>query len=97
MFQLVVVGRPPSEFESHRLHQSQASRKVLVAEPETMRSRKWVTQCSQTDVAFCLLGTSEVSRLRPLVLFPASLLTIAAGILFGLVVGIGVAMAGANI
>lgn len=33
---------------------------------------------------------------RPLVLFPASILTIAGGILFGPVIGIGVAVVGAN-
>lgn len=38
-----------------------------------------------------------VYAVRPLVLFPASLLTIAAGILFGPVVGIGAAAVGANL
>lgn len=38
-----------------------------------------------------------VYALRPLVLFPASLLTAAAGILFGPVVGIGAAVVGSNV
>ena len=38
-----------------------------------------------------------IYTVRPLVLFPASILTIAGGILFGPVVGIGVAMVGANL
>lgn len=38
-----------------------------------------------------------IYALRALVLFPASLLTIAAGVLFGPVVGIGVAVVGANL
>ena len=42
-------------------------------------------------VAFLL-----VSLLRPLVLFPATLVTVAAGMLFGPIVGVAVAAAGAN-
>lgn len=38
-----------------------------------------------------------VYTVRPLVLFPASLLTIAGGVLFGPVVGLGAAVAGANL
>ena len=45
---------------------------------------------------WAIAAFAVVSALRPVVLFPATILTIAAGVLFGAVVGVAVAAVGAN-
>lgn len=49
------------------------------------------------DAWWAIPAYLAVYTVRPLVLFPASLITIAAGVLFGPVVGIGLATVGANL
>lgn len=46
---------------------------------------------------WAIIGYLVISLLRPLVLFPASVVTVAAGLLFGPVVGVAVAAVSANI
>lgn len=46
---------------------------------------------------WAIIGYLVISLLRPLVLFPASVVTVAAGLLFGPVVGVAVAAVSANV